>query len=231
MNNKKKKFAVFDIDGTLFRSSLLIELVEGLIDEGLFPKHSRKFFEEEYHLWLDRRGTYKDYIDKVVLAYIENIPGLYLGDVMEVADSVFLFHKNRVYRFTRDLIEKVKDTHFLMAISHSPYHIVEHFARKWGFQKVYAFYYELDERKRLTGVVEHEDLMRQKDKILERAIEKENLTLAGSIGVGDSESDAAFLKMVESPIAFNPSSELYRIAKRKGWKIVVERKDVIYTIK
>jgi len=34
--------------------------------------------------------------------------------------------------------------------------------------------------------------------------------------------------MVDKPIAFNPNSKLYRYAKRAGWKIVVERKDVIY---
>jgi len=54
------------------------------------------------------------------------------------------------------------------------------------------------------------------------------LTLKGSVGVGDTESDIAFLKMVEKPICFNPNQKLYQYAKRAGWKIVVERKDVIY---
>lgn len=231
MNNKKKKFAVFDIDGTFFRSSLLIELVERLIEEKYFPTTTRKIYEEEYRLWLDRRGSYGDYINRVVDAYMGNIKGLYLKDVMDVADRLLLFHKNRVYRFTRDLIKKVEKTHFLIAISHSPYHVVEPFARQWGFQKVYAQYYQVDDQERFTGVVEHMDLISQKDKILERAIKKENLTLQGSIGVGDTESDASFLKMVKRPIVFNPNSELYKIAKKNHWKVVVERKDVIYNIK
>ena len=32
-----RKVAVFDVDGTIFRSSLLIQLVERLIADGLFP--------------------------------------------------------------------------------------------------------------------------------------------------------------------------------------------------
>jgi len=32
-----KKLAIFDIDGTIFRSSLTIELLESLIEEGVFP--------------------------------------------------------------------------------------------------------------------------------------------------------------------------------------------------
>ena len=38
------------------------------------------------------------------------------------------------------------------------------------------------------------------------------------------------LELVERPICFNPSRELYKAAKRLGWKVVVERKDVVYDI-
>lgn len=226
----KQKFAVFDIDGTLFRSSLLIELVEQLINEGFLPAKTRKIFDEEYNLWLDRKGSYSDYIGRVVEAYVSNIRGLRLEDVQGVAERILLFHHNRIYRYTRDLIKKLQNDHFMIAISHSPYHIVEPFARKWGFQKVYAQYFEVDESERFTGRVEFLDFIMRKDKVLERAIEKENLTLRGSVGVGDSAADASFLKIVQKPIAFNPSNGLYKIAKRNGWRIVVERKDVIYTI-
>ena len=232
MKQLKKKFAVFDIDGTLFRSSLLIELVEALIKEGYFPAKARKMYEEEYNLWLDRRGSYNAYIEKVVEAYVQNIRGLYLKDIQEVAERILLFHHSRIYRYTRDLIKKLqKEDYFMLAISNSPYNIVEQFARKWGFQKVYAQYYEVGGEGRFTGKVQFLDFILRKDRVLERAIEKENLKLTGSIGVGDSDADAAFLNMVSRPIAFNPSSGLYRMARRKRWKIVVERKDVIYTIK
>ncbi|GAI32477.1 unnamed protein product, partial [marine sediment metagenome] len=36
------------------------------------------------------------------------------------------------------------------------------------------------------------------------------------VGVGDTESDIAFLKMVEKPICFNPNKKLYQYAKRVG---------------
>jgi len=74
----------------------------------------------------------------------------------------------------------------------------------------------------------HEDLVGDKASILKRAVEREGLTLVGSVGVGDSESDIAFLKLVERPICFNPSSKLYKHAGLAKWKIVVERKDVVY---
>ena len=69
-----------------------------------------------------------------------------------------------------------------------------------------------------------------KAKVLERAVGKGGLTLKGSIGVGDTESDIVFLKMVERPICFNPARGLYKFAKKQKWEVIVERKDVIYKI-
>ena len=63
-----------------------------------------------------------------------------------------------------------------------------------------------------------------------RRQKKHGFSLKGSVGVGDSESDVPFLELVAKPICFNPSSKLYRHAKRNTWNVVVERKDVIYDL-
>src|SRR3989338_8768754 len=230
MAGKPQKIAVFDIDGTIFRSSLVGGLPRELIEEGLFPKSVERVYVEELQRWMDRRGSYKEYIDKVVQAYRANIKGLELDEVLEVADRMTIFHKNHVYRYTRDLINKLKKTHFLLAISHSPYHVVEPFCRVWGFQKVYAQIYELDPENKFTGNIEYEDLILDKGKVLERAISKENFTLQGSIGVGDTDSDIGMLGMVSKAIAFNPNKKLYDAAKKNRWEIVVERKDMVYKL-
>ena len=91
--------------------------------------------------------------------------------------------------------------------------------------------YEIEKGELFTGRVLHIDTMYDKASILIRAIEKENLTLKGSVGVGDTESDIAFLEMVDRPICFNPNQKLFAAARKRGWKVVVERKDVTYTIK
>jgi len=36
--------------------------------------------------------------------------------------------------------------------------------------------------------------------------------------------------MVDHPIAFNPNQNLKAVAEKNNWKIVVEKKDVIYEI-
>jgi len=226
-----KKVAIFDIDGTIFRSSLLIEITEALIQDGLFPKEAKNVYAKAYEDWANRKDSYDKYIGAVIKAFEKNIKGIKYDDFSRIAKKVIAFHKNRVYRYARDLVKELKKkNYYLLAISNSPKSILDEFCKHLGFSKVYGRLYEFDKNKRFTGKVLYSELIEDKAKILKRAVEKEGLTLKGSIGVGDSESDISFLRMVEKPICFNPNSILYKYAKRFGWEIVVERKDVIYRI-
>ncbi|MEK7615863.1 MAG: HAD-IB family phosphatase [Patescibacteria group bacterium] len=225
-----KKVAVFDIDGTIFRSSLLLELVEALIQAKVFSKYAQAHYLDTWEKWRDREGSYSEFIESVIQAYLHYIKGVRRADVWKVAERVIEIQKKRTYRYTRDLVKKLQKTHFLLAISHSPYEAVAPFAKSWGFSKVYALVYEVDKKVRFTGKTLYEDIIFDKAKVLQRALEHNDLDLKGSIGVGDTESDIRFLEMVEHPIAFNPSSKLYAVAKKKKWDIIVERKDVIYKI-
>ena len=224
-----QKFAVFDVDGTIFRSSLLIEVVEELVREGAFPKDAKKIYDDAHKQWLDRDGDYNTYIMGVVSAFMKHIKGVHYGDFVDIARATVTQHKKRTYRYTRELIKKLKkDGYFLIAISHSPKTILDLFCPTLGFDKVYGMLYEIGPQDRFTGSIEEESLIRNKAAILKRAIQKHDLSLEGSIGVGDTESDIAFLEIVERPICFNPNSKLYQYARVKKWEVAVERKDVIY---
>jgi len=73
--------------------------------------------------------------------------------------------------------------------------------------------------------------VKNKGQFIKQYVYENKLTLKDSYGVGDTESDASFLELVENPIAFNPNHNLKKIAQENKWKIVVEKKDVIYEIK
>lgn len=226
-----KKVAIFDIDGTIFRSSLLIEITEVLVREGVFPPEAHTAYKEAYKKWHEREGSYEEYIEAVIEAFEQNIKGVKYDDFLKLAKDVITANHGRVYRYTRDMVKELRGKgYYLLAISNSPREIVEEFGQTMGFNKVYGRVYEVGEGGVFTGKTLHTDLISDKAKILERAIEKEGLTLDDSIGVGDTESDTAFLKVVKTPICFNPNKKLYDYAKRHGWQIVVERKDVIYSL-
>ena len=231
MKNKPQKVAIFDVDGTIFRSSLLIEVVNALIEQKLFPKKVSSEYTAAYDAWINRKGSYEDYIMGVVRAFEENIKNLRHKDFMRVAKQVVALHKNRTYVYTRDLIGALKKRqYFILAISHSPKEILDEFCAHLGFDKVYGRVYEVGNNGKFTGGTLYLDEISNKANILRRFIEKENLSLEGSYGVGDSESDIKFLTFVENPVCFNPNKGLYKHAQKNGWKMVVERKDVIVEI-
>ena len=228
---EKRKVAAFDIDGTVFRSSLLIELVERLVEEQIFPAEAREAYESERRKWLDRKGDYPAYIEKVVEVFAKQLKGAPYEEVANLAGEIIEEKKDRVYRYTRDLIKKLKkEGYYLLAISHSPKFIADGFGYEQGFDKIYGTFYESGASGRFTGTIADEALIFNKSAVLQRALRKENLTLEGSVAVGDTESDIPMLEAVERPIAFNPNATLYAHAKKRGWEVVVERKDVIYEI-
>lgn len=228
---KPQKFAVFDVDGTIFRSSLFIELVELMIKKGIFPKEMKDEYAKEHQAWWSREGKYEDYVDAMVRAFYKHIAGVYYGDFADIAREVVEKQQDRTYRYTRDLVAKLReDGYYLIAISHSPKTILDFFCPSLGFDKVYGMMFDIDEDDLLTGEVTDKYLILNKANILHRVIEQEGLTLEDSVAVGDTPSDISLFEMVHNPICFNPNNELYKRAKASKWEVVVERKDVVYVI-
>ncbi|MBI2612418.1 HAD-IB family phosphatase [Candidatus Kaiserbacteria bacterium] len=215
----------------MFRSSLLIQLVGRLIEDGVFPKEARSVYERDYEKWLNREGDYQEYINAVVQAFNKYLKGVHYGALADAAEEIVEEQWKRVYRYTRDLIKDLKKRdYYLLAVSHSPKTVLDKFCPRMGFDKAYGIVYEIGPQELFTGKMLEEHLILNKAAILKRAVDKENLTLEHSIGVGDTETDISFLEMVAEPICFNPNMKLYTYAKRMKWKVVVERKDVIYEI-
>ncbi len=226
-----QKVAFFDIDGTVFRSSLLIQLVEALIVAEVFPKQVEKEFMAAHQSWRNREGTYEKYIAKVIDVYVRNIKGVHYGVLADIGRAVVAEQSKYVYRYTRDLIQDLKkENYYIVAISQSPKTILDEFCKTYGFDKVYGRIYEIGPQDMFTGETVDVHLIENKATIVRRVFEIEDVTKERSIGVGDTEGDISLLDLVNIPICFNPNKQLYTYATRMDWKIVVERKDVIYEL-
>ncbi len=232
MQDKPTKLAIFDIDGTIFRSSLVIELSHALVEAGIFPRAAKREIAREYLAWLDRKGSYEAYIDQVVRIYLKHIKGQRFSLVKRVASNVISYQKDRAYRYTRDLIKKLKkQNYFLVAISGSPSYIVEAYAKAIGFNLFFGTELEVKNGK-FTGKAISLDSAFNKAKIVKSLVKQyPSINLKNSLAVGDTQSDVEMLSLVGKAIAFNPNYELAKIARKKKWRIVAERKDVIYGIK
>jgi phosphoserine phosphatase len=140
------------------------------------------------------------------------------------------FHKKRTYIFAERLIKHLRGRgYYIISVSGSPVEAVKEYNKvHLHFDEVFGTVYE-SVNGRYTGREESVPVL-DKGKFVDRYIKEKGFSKKDSYGIGDTKSDASFLKLVENPIAFNPDSELKLIAEQKNWSIKVERKDVVYDI-
>ncbi len=132
--------------------------------------------------------------------------------------------------YTRDLAHRLKEAGYhIIAISGSPQEILNLFLKPLGFDRAWGTVLAQDDSGIYTGEV-LQDPFKNKRRVLEAFLEEADVSLEGSVGVGDTLSDVGFLEMVQTPIAFNPNRSFFEVAQQWGWPIVVERKDVIYNL-
>lgn len=226
----KKKFAAFDIDGTLFRSGLYREVAYELMKMGVLPSNVLDETTAKNREWRHRtHGNAFEEFDLTVVHLLDNyLPKLKVSDYDIAAERVLEKRADNVYVYTRDLICSLKEQgYFLIAISGSQVELVEPFAQKYGFDAWVGQHWERGDEY-FTGNITK--TYTKKDLILNSMIETHNLTLEDSYAVGDSNGDVGMLGMVDHPIAFNPTFELYEKAVEHQWTIALERKNVMYTL-
>ena len=226
----EQRLAVFDVDGTLFRRGLVPALTRRMVEEGIFTEDVRDQLGEDYYAWVERRGSYENYDRKVVELFLRELEGVGLEAMRRCAEREVATRGRRLHMYTRDLARRLKDSgYFLLAISGSPDEILDTFAPTLGFDRSLGTLLGRDEQNRYTGKVLRETFA-NKQSVLEGFLAETRISLEGSVGVGDTLSDVPFLEMVEHPIAFNPNRGLCDVAVQRQWPVVVERKDVIYTL-
>ncbi|TSA45339.1 hypothetical protein D4R52_02695 [bacterium] len=222
----KKPIAIFDIDGTIFRSSLTVELFERLVIRGIIGRAGLLRVRASEKKWLDRVGHYDDYIRDLVVAYQKAIVGKKRADIIKSCREVVKEQRFRTYRYTLSLLAKIRGKYFTIGISGSPLEVVREYNKFLKFDKVYGTEIGVDECGRYTRVVLHEP-PRYKKEVVIRYIKGHDMNFKNSMGVGDTESDIGFLELVDKPIAFNPNTKLAKAAKKHRWPIVIERKDLV----
>jgi HAD superfamily phosphoserine phosphatase-like hydrolase len=223
--------AVFDIDGTLFRSAVMIEIVDRMIATDRIPESVYQELVAAKNAWKDRQGSFEEYNQQLVSFIEKHFIGLDEREFNRFAAAVIDELKDRQYQFTHNLLERLRAKGYvLMAVSGMLQGALKTYNRSLKFDYIYGWQQEVQGGK-FTGKSVGQHPMDGKEKVVKYFLsEHAEVTLDGSVGVGDTETDIGFLEMVENPIAFNPNRKLLDKAKRAGWRVLVERKDVVYDL-
>lgn len=229
--------AFFDIDGTLYRGSLMIEHFKKLIKYEVVDPMSWHFnVKKTYDEWKKRTGEFDDYIDTLAEIYISSLKGQNKERMDFIVDQVISLKGEQVYSYVRDRITYHKaEGHKVFFISGSPDFLVQKMAEKYGVTEFIGTSYLADQDGCFTGEIKPMWDSENKNRAIESLIQKYNIDLNLSFAYGDTNGDLSMLKKIGNPIAVNPNYELLSHLKSdpvlcNKTLVVVERKDVIYTL-
>jgi hypothetical protein len=96
---EQQPVAVFDIDGTIFRSNLLVEVVDTLVEQGTFPRKIKNQFRREYQAWREHRHreSYVQYIDRLVATYLNYVKGTTTEEMDAAVSAVMDYVPQQLY--------------------------------------------------------------------------------------------------------------------------------------
>lgn len=230
--------AFFDIDGTLFRNSLMIQHFKKLIKyEVIDPSIWYNKVKDVYEEWEKRYGDFEHYLETLAEVYIEELKGVNKSYIEFIASQVINVNGDMVYKYSRDKIKWHKEQgHKVFFISGSPDFLVSKMADKYGATEYRGTAYLVDHDNNFTGEIVKMWDSENKQKTLDEFVSKYEVDLKNSYAYGDTPGDLSMLRMVGNPIAINPNKELLiNIRKDKylleNTDIIIERKDVIYKLK
>ncbi len=230
--------AFFDIDGTLYRGSLMIEHFKKLIKyEVIDPMYGQYNVKKTYDEWKKRTGEFDDYMDTLGEIYISSIKGLNKKQLDFITEQVISLKGEQVYSYVRDRIEFHKENgHKVFFISGSPDFLVEKMAEKYGVTEFIGTSYLIDDSGFFTGEIKPMWDSENKNRSINQLIDRYNIDLDASFAYGDTNGDLSMLSRMGNPIAINPNYELLLQLKKdpilsQKTTIIVERKDVVYQLK
>lgn len=233
----KNVVAFFDIDGTIFRNSLMIEHFKKLIKyEVIDPALWYGQIKDVYKVWYSRFGEYEEYLELLAKVYLDELKGVNKMQIDFIASQVINVEGDMVYKYSRDQIQwHLNQGHKVIFISGSPDFLVEKMAEKYNATDFRGTEYIVNENNEFTG-----ELIRMWDSVskqeaLDELIAKYDVDLTNSYAYGDTTGDFSMLKMVGHPVAINPNKPLLLEIKADDYlgqraKIIIERKDVIYEL-
>ncbi|HVV66537.1 MAG TPA: HAD family phosphatase [Candidatus Saccharimonadales bacterium] len=226
-----RPFAVFDIDGTLIRWQLYHAIADRLAKNGCLDAREFEKVRESRMSWKTRSGelSFNEYEDNLVRLVNGAIGSISVQSFEEACGQVIEEYKDQVYTYTRDLIEDLRQKEYLLfVISGSQAEIVQLLAEYYAFDDYAGTEYE-----KINGHFTGKNTplrSSRKPTVLKEMVAKHGARWDDSIAVGDSESDIPMLEVVQLPVAFNPNKRLFKHAEKAGWKVVLERKNMVYEL-
>lgn len=238
VEREPRPLAAFDLDGTLFKTSMLEAVYAQAYASGYISDETRIELEVFRNAWAfeeNNEASYTQYVRRMVHALLDGMSGRTRPELIELVQ-----HTNdgqlRMRRFVRESIALLQRTHHVVIISASLRDITlttleSVYARDDNTidpipnDLIFGSEWEIGPQGLYTGNGTTID----KARTIQMLFARSDFLLAGSCAFGDTVSDAPMLEAVEHGVMVNPSATLRQRCQSNCWRIR-ESKDEIELI-
>ena len=212
--------AFFDLDKTLIEGSSAIDFARASFKRGLL---SRRQLAKD--LWANLRfrlnGSTDQSTDLLRARVLDAIAGSRVVDLMRLGPDVFATLLPRVYpEMLNEAWEHQDAGRPIYIVTAASQEMAEALAQVLGFDGGIGTRSEIKDGV-YTGRPDGPLTYREGKPVAMRQVAaEEDIDLAESYAYSDSESDLPMLRCVGHPVAVNPDTELERVAREEGWRII-----------
>lgn len=213
--------ATFDLDGTVFKLTIIEEYTRWLSDQGIFETVPDEIILTK-QIWKEENteANYKAHLDQLVEFFIDQVQGKSINSLAREARAVAEQQMHRRWNITVAIINHLRDTHNIIAISHMPEWLMESFAGNLGFTALIGSTY-----------VEHEGVYTGEAQSIDKGeaykATRHNALQFLDIHMGDTVGDASQFTIARRPILFNPSATLINQRGSTDMTVITSHKDVV----
>ncbi|MGB4956874.1 MAG: hypothetical protein WBO49_00310 [Candidatus Saccharimonas sp.] len=216
--------ATFDLDGTVFKMTILEAYTDWLSQQTVFdPMPSEIIAAKQTWKNENTEQNYNAHLGKLVRFFIEQVPGKSVAQLSEAARIVANQQRHRRWNVTTAIIDKLRPTHNIISVSLMPEWLMGPFTDDLGFVALIGSTY-----------VAREGQFTEEAYSIDKATEYTNARNGDpsqlDVHMGDTVGDSSLFSLARRPILFNPSWTLHSEMQDKGLTTVTSHKDVMTVI-
>ncbi len=223
----KKKLAIFDFDGTLFRGNISLAFLKYAVQKRLINQEFEEKVDKIVAQYAQKEISYEECASQIINLIAEFPQEVTSSNITKLGEELIRSQKDFWYNYSFDLIKIFLKNNFeVVLISGSSLELLKSVKNIFGNIRLFGTEFEVVNDHFTGKVILNLALNRSKEKILKEIL-KENIDLKNSFGFGNAEPDLSFLQKVGYPVALNPNDVLEKIARQNNWPIFTEKDDVV----
>ncbi|MFC2143341.1 HAD family hydrolase [Candidatus Aenigmatarchaeota archaeon] len=227
-NFREDKIAVFDIDGVLVETPICIDFYKYLSDRGVVKRSMAKSVEKLIKNHYSGKMSYTKLSEKYSNTFVKFLKGMKQKDFQKLATD-FITENSHKYMEMKNIFDFVHSFRKTVAITSNPSELVKAMRAIFPFDHIIPIKFET-KRGVYTGKIIRDFVSKDSKTVaFQKFVKSNEINLEDSLGFGDTEHDAGFMKMVETAVAMNPKKKFKEMAEKNKWIIYTkkESKDVL----